>query len=26
VLVLRGDATKNEASFEPEPGGNKYCN
>ncbi|MFM1793724.1 MAG: methylenetetrahydrofolate reductase [Bacteroidota bacterium] len=25
VLVLRGDATKNEASFEPEPGGNKYA-
>lgn len=25
VLVLRGDATKNEASFEPEPGGNRYA-
>jgi methylenetetrahydrofolate reductase (NADPH) len=25
VLVLRGDATKNEASFEPEPDGNKYA-
>ena len=25
VLVLRGDATKNEAAFEPEPGGNKYA-
>ncbi len=25
VLVLRGDATKNEASFEPEPTGNKYA-
>jgi len=25
VLVLRGDATKNESSFEPEPGGNKYA-
>jgi len=25
VLVLRGDAAKNEASFEPEPGGNKYA-
>ncbi|MEY2834410.1 MAG: methylenetetrahydrofolate reductase, partial [Bacteroidota bacterium] len=25
VLVLRGDATKNEASFEPEPNGNKYA-
>ncbi len=25
VLVLRGDAAKNEASFEPEPNGNKYA-
>ena len=25
VLVLRGDATKNESAFEPEPGGNKYA-
>jgi methylenetetrahydrofolate reductase (NADPH) len=25
VMVLRGDATKNEASFEPEPDGNKYA-
>jgi methylenetetrahydrofolate reductase (NADPH) len=25
VLVLRGDATKNEASFEPETNGNKYA-
>ena len=25
VLVLRGDAAKNEASFEPEPGGNSYA-
>jgi methylenetetrahydrofolate reductase (NADPH) len=25
VLVLRGDATKNEASFEPEPDGNRYA-
>ena len=25
VLVLRGDATKNEASFEAEPNGNKYA-
>lgn len=25
VLVLRGDATKNEAAFEPETGGNKYA-
>ncbi len=25
VLVLRGDATKNEASFEPEPNGNQYA-
>lgn len=25
VLVLRGDAAKNESSFEPEPGGNKYA-
>ncbi|MEP6844513.1 MAG: methylenetetrahydrofolate reductase [Panacibacter sp.] len=25
VLVLRGDAAKNEASFEPEPDGNKYA-
>ena len=25
VLVLRGDATKNEASFEPELNGNKYA-
>ncbi|GAC1395579.1 MAG: methylenetetrahydrofolate reductase [NAD(P)H] [Sediminibacterium sp.] len=25
VLVLRGDAAKNEASFEPEPGGNVYA-
>ena len=24
VLVLRGDAAKNEASFEPEPDGNRY--
>ncbi len=24
VLVLRGDAAKNEASFEPEPGGNNF--
>jgi len=26
VLVLRGDAGKNEASFEPEPDGHKYAN
>lgn len=26
VLVLRGDAAKNETSFEPEPGGHKYAN
>ena len=25
VLVLRGDAAKNEASFNPEPGGNRYA-
>jgi methylenetetrahydrofolate reductase (NADPH) len=25
VLVLRGDATKNEASFEPEPDGHRYA-
>jgi methylenetetrahydrofolate reductase (NADPH) len=25
VLVLRGDAAKNEANFEPEPGGNSYA-
>ncbi len=25
VLALRGDAAKNEASFEPEPGGNHYA-
>ncbi|HEX4850800.1 MAG TPA: methylenetetrahydrofolate reductase, partial [Puia sp.] len=25
VLVLRGDAARNESSFEPEPGGNKYA-
>ena len=25
VLVLRGDAAKNEAVFEPEPGGNQYA-
>lgn len=25
VLVLRGDATKNEAAFEPEPKGNKFA-
>jgi methylenetetrahydrofolate reductase (NADPH) len=25
VLVLRGDAPKNEASFEPEPGGHRYA-
>lgn len=25
VLVLRGDATKNESSFEPEPLGNRYA-
>lgn len=25
VLVLRGDAAKNETFFEPEPGGNKYA-
>jgi methylenetetrahydrofolate reductase (NADPH) len=25
VLVLRGDATKNESTFEPEPNGNKYA-
>src|ERR687890_540967 len=25
VLVLRGDAAKNEASFEPEPGGHRYA-
>ena len=25
VLVLRGDATKNETFFEPEPNGNKYA-
>ncbi len=25
VLVLRGDAAKNEASFEPEPSGHKYA-
>ena len=25
VLVLRGDAAKNEASFEPEPDGNRYA-
>ena len=26
VLVLRGDAAKNETAFEPEPGGHKYAN
>jgi methylenetetrahydrofolate reductase (NADPH) len=26
VLVLRGDAPKNESMFEPEPGGHKYAN
>lgn len=26
VLVLRGDAAKNESAFEPEPGGHKYAN
>ena len=26
VLVLRGDAAKNESTFEPEPGGHKYAN
>jgi methylenetetrahydrofolate reductase (NADPH) len=25
VLVLRGDAAKNEASFEPDPGGHRYA-
>jgi methylenetetrahydrofolate reductase (NADPH) len=25
VLVLRGDAAKNESAFEPEPGGNRYA-
>lgn len=25
VLVLRGDAAKNESNFEPEPGGHKYA-
>lgn len=25
ALILRGDAAKNEASFEPEPGGNKFA-
>jgi methylenetetrahydrofolate reductase (NADPH) len=25
VLALRGDAAKNESSFEPEPGGNRYA-
>jgi methylenetetrahydrofolate reductase (NADPH) len=25
VLVLRGDAARNEASFDPEPGGHKYA-
>jgi methylenetetrahydrofolate reductase (NADPH) len=25
VLVLRGDAAKNESSFEPEPGGHRYA-
>jgi methylenetetrahydrofolate reductase (NADH) len=25
VLVLRGDAARNEASFEPEPGGHRYA-
>src|SRR5205823_732649 len=25
VLVLRGDAAKNESFFEPEPGGNRYA-
>jgi len=25
VLVLRGDAAKNEANFEPEPGGHRYA-
>lgn len=25
VLVLRGDAARNESSFEPEPGGNQYA-
>lgn len=26
VLVLRGDAARNESTFEPEPGGHKYAN
>lgn len=26
VLVLRGDAARNETAFEPEPGGHKYAN
>lgn len=26
VLVLRGDAAKNETAFEPEPGGHKFAN
>lgn len=26
VLVLRGDAAKNESTFEPEPGGHRYAN
>jgi methylenetetrahydrofolate reductase (NADPH) len=26
VLVLRGDAARNESAFEPEPGGHKYAN
>ena len=25
ALILRGDAAKNESSFEPEPGGNRYA-
>src|SRR3982751_1439698 len=25
VLVIRGDAAKNEVAFEPEPGGNRYA-
>ena len=25
ALILRGDSAKNESSFEPEPGGNKYA-
>ncbi len=26
ILVLRGDAARNESTFEPEPGGHKYAN